>query len=297
MTTFFSGTPSCGGEAARLQGLDLQCAAGGSERQRGLGRRARQGALHGMPPQRGSAPVQGLTPAAAAGSSRPEPRIAAPRRAPWRRRSTEEGAGPRGGDSPYVSPEGHALIDIRFCEAAASAAFFMILARLCCAWRGMADALPQAQAAAGRGRAGSPARSVCLPRSHPCACHRPCFVFAHTAAHLRTCADEGLKLFGEDADYGAIAREIEGVPGVVAHGLVSPAGPLPPRPACCGAAGARAKPCPGRLPSPALKSFPSRSHRPLPQMANVAAAAIVAGRDGAPPRLVWRGDAAGSGAA
>ncbi len=32
--------------------------------------------------------------------------------------------------------------------------------------------------------------------------------------------DEGLKLFGEDADYGAIAREIEGVPGVVAHGLV-----------------------------------------------------------------------------
>lgn len=90
----------------------------------------------------------------------------------WRR-SNEEGAGPRGGDNPYVSAEGHALIDIRFYE--------------------------------------------------------------------------GLKLFGEDADYGAIAREIEGVPGVVAHGL----------------------------------------------MANVAAAAIVAGREGEAPRLMWRGDAAG----
>lgn len=32
------------------------------------------------------------------------------------RRSTEEGAGPRGGDSPYVSAEGHALIDIKFCK-------------------------------------------------------------------------------------------------------------------------------------------------------------------------------------
>lgn len=32
------------------------------------------------------------------------------------RRSNEEGAGPRGGDNPYVSAEGHALIDIRFCE-------------------------------------------------------------------------------------------------------------------------------------------------------------------------------------
>lgn len=47
---------------------------------------------------------------------------------------------------------------------------------------------------------------------------------------------------GEDADYSVIASEIEGVPGVVAHGLMS----------------------------------------------NVAAAAVVAGRDG--PRLVWRGD-------
>ncbi|KAL4853873.1 putative ribose-5-phosphate isomerase 4 [Chlorella vulgaris] len=81
----------------------------------------------------------------------------------WRR-STEEGAGPRGGDSPYVSAEGHALIDIKFYE--------------------------------------------------------------------------GLKMTGEDADYSVIASEIEGVPGVVAHGLMS----------------------------------------------NVAAAAVVAGRDG--PRLM-----------
>ncbi|PSC69203.1 putative ribose-5-phosphate isomerase chloroplastic isoform B [Micractinium conductrix] len=64
----------------------------------------------------------------------------------WRR-STEEGVGPRGGDAPYVSPEGHALIDIRFYE--------------------------------------------------------------------------GLKLLGEDADYGSIAREIESVEGVVAHGLMA----------------------------------------------------------------------------
>ncbi|KAI3431827.1 hypothetical protein D9Q98_010580 [Chlorella vulgaris] len=83
----------------------------------------------------------------------------------WRR-STEEGAGPRGGDSPYVSAEGHALIDIKFYE--------------------------------------------------------------------------GLKMTGEDADYSVIASEIEGVPGVVAHGLMS----------------------------------------------NVAAAAVVAGRDG--PRLLLR---------
>lgn len=49
----------------------------------------------------------------------------------------------------------------------------------------------------------------------------------HASHSFQTCyfcscfPDEGLKLFGEDADYGAIAREIEGVPGVVAHGLVS----------------------------------------------------------------------------
>lgn len=39
---------------------------------------------------------------------------------------------------------------------------------------------------------------------------------------LRPCAphsDDGLKLFGEEAGYAAIAREIESVPGVVAHGL------------------------------------------------------------------------------
>ncbi|EFN51133.1 hypothetical protein CHLNCDRAFT_141332 [Chlorella variabilis] len=85
----------------------------------------------------------------------------------WRR-SNEEGAGPRGGDQPYVSAEGHALIDIRFYE--------------------------------------------------------------------------GLKLFGEDADYGSIAAEIDGVEGVVAHGL----------------------------------------------MANVAAAAVIAGPAG--PHLAWRKD-------
>ena len=33
---------------------------------------------------------------------------------PRARRSNSEGAGPRGGDNPYVSPEGHALLDIRF---------------------------------------------------------------------------------------------------------------------------------------------------------------------------------------
>ncbi len=27
-----------------------------------------------------------------------------------------EGAGPRGGDNPYVTPEGHNILDIRFCE-------------------------------------------------------------------------------------------------------------------------------------------------------------------------------------
>ncbi|KAL4423624.1 hypothetical protein ABPG77_009211 [Micractinium sp. CCAP 211/92] len=88
----------------------------------------------------------------------------------WRR-SNQEGAGPRGGDSPYVSPEGHTIIDIRFYE--------------------------------------------------------------------------GMKLFGEDADYGSIAREIESV-GVVAHGL----------------------------------------------MANVAAVAVIAGAEGEPARLAWRGEAA-----
>lgn len=45
----------------------------------------------------------------------------------------------------------------------------------------------------------------------------PCTPCLHA---IRT-ADEGLKLYGEDADYGAIAREIEGVEGVVAHGLMS----------------------------------------------------------------------------
>jgi ribose 5-phosphate isomerase A len=53
---------------------------------------------------------------------------------------------PRGGDNPYVSPEGHTIVDIRFYE--------------------------------------------------------------------------GLKLYGEDAEYGTIAKEIEGVEGLVAHGLL-----------------------------------------------------------------------------
>lgn len=54
-----------------------------------------------------------------------------------------------------------------------------------------------------------------------------------------------MKLFGEDADYGSIAREIESV-GVVAHGL----------------------------------------------MANVAAVAVIAGGEGDPARLAWRGEPA-----
>lgn len=56
-------------------------------------------------------------------------------------------------------------------------------------------------------------------------------------------ADEGMKLFGEDAEYSSLSREIDSVEGVVAHGL----------------------------------------------MANVAAAAVIAGEGG--PVLVWRGDA------
>lgn len=32
-------------------------------------------------------------------------------------------------------------------------------------------------------------------------------------------ADEGLKLFGEEASYAEIAKEIESVEGVAAHGL------------------------------------------------------------------------------
>ena len=42
---------------------------------------------------------------------------------------------------------------------------------------------------------------------------------APSPPHPPNCADEGLKLLGEDADYGSIAREIDGIPGVVAHGL------------------------------------------------------------------------------
>lgn len=56
---------------------------------------------------------------------------------------------------------------------------------------------------------------------HDCVSHPP----SHTLwPPLPANADEGLKLFGEDADYGSIAREIEGVAGVVAHGLVSRSG-------------------------------------------------------------------------
>jgi len=62
-----------------------------------------------------------------------------------RRRSTHEGAGPRG-DLPVVTSDGHMILDIQFYE--------------------------------------------------------------------------GIKLFGEDADYERIAEEIEAVDGVVAHGLV-----------------------------------------------------------------------------
>ena len=36
------------------------------------------------------------------------------------RRSLVEGSNPRGGDSPYVSAEGHAIVDIRFCEWASA---------------------------------------------------------------------------------------------------------------------------------------------------------------------------------
>ncbi|GAB4823667.1 hypothetical protein N2152v2_010713 [Parachlorella kessleri] len=62
----------------------------------------------------------------------------------WRR-SLLNNADPRGGDRPYVSPEGHNILDIKFYE--------------------------------------------------------------------------GLKLLGEDVGYGQIVREIEGVRGVVTHGL------------------------------------------------------------------------------
>lgn len=217
---------------------------------------------------------------------------------PPRRRSTEEGAGPRGGDSPYISPEGHALIDVRFCEPP----FF--------SGRPALDGVPLLAQRRPRGQAQGPrgplARGACPPTTPrlPRSPH----------------ADEGLKLFGEDADYGAIAREIEGVPGVVAHGLVSwtwylvgflggaaavplhnsplglvKPGPLPP-PRCAEHRGRCMQHPAPRQPTQAQPA-PSPSIHPLPQMANVAAAAIVAGRDGAPPRLMWRGGAAGAGAA
>lgn len=32
------------------------------------------------------------------------------------RRSSEAGAGPRGGDKPYTTEEGHHILDIRFCK-------------------------------------------------------------------------------------------------------------------------------------------------------------------------------------
>lgn len=63
-----------------------------------------------------------------------------------RRRSFLPDAGPRGGDAPVVTPEGHYVLDIQFYE--------------------------------------------------------------------------GLKLYGEDAEYREIAAEIEKVPGVVTHGLI-----------------------------------------------------------------------------
>lgn len=61
------------------------------------------------------------------------------------RRSSEAGAGPRGGDKPYTTEEGHHILDIRFYD--------------------------------------------------------------------------GLKLFGENVRYEEISMEIEGVEGVIAHGL------------------------------------------------------------------------------
>ncbi|KAG2490235.1 hypothetical protein HYH03_011359 [Edaphochlamys debaryana] len=64
----------------------------------------------------------------------------------WRRSATGQQDNPRGGDNPYVSPQGHAIVDVRFYE--------------------------------------------------------------------------GLKLFGEDEQYGKIADEIDNVVGVAAHGLV-----------------------------------------------------------------------------
>lgn len=96
----------------------------------------------------------------------------------------------------------------------------------------------------------APPTSPSLPCQVPPAAALPHLPLPHPAlpaSALPCTADEGLKLFGEDSDYGSIAREIESVEGVVAHGL----------------------------------------------MANVAAAAVVAGSDG--PRLVWRGDQLESG--
>lgn len=62
------------------------------------------------------------------------------------RRAFKEGAGPRGGDAPVITADGHYVLDVQFYE--------------------------------------------------------------------------GLKLFGEDVPYEAVAEEIEAVDGVVAHGLV-----------------------------------------------------------------------------
>ena len=122
---------------------------------------------------------------------------------PRHRRSTEEGVGPRGGDAPYVSPEGHALIDIRFCEwapPAHCAAAWLGLAGSWLPWLRVRSALRSARTTALYGSPSRPQNRRPLPWR---------------------LADEGLKLLGEDADYGSIAREIESVEGVVAHGLMA----------------------------------------------------------------------------
>ena len=120
---------------------------------------------------------------------------------------------PRAISSPYLSAQGHNVLDVKFCELLYSCLLdetLLYISSMCI--KEMNLCMHQ--------RSSSSSHCTVLPKeSYNVACFANQCVCAAHMLHVLFSADGPMKLFGEDASYSSIAEEIEKQAGVITHGL------------------------------------------------------------------------------
>jgi hypothetical protein len=122
---------------------------------------------------------------------------------------------PRAISSPYLSAQGHNVLDVKFCKLLYSC---LLDTTMLCSSSGMRIKRNELGACV-RGEQIQAVTAMSCQRNYLMWLALQIHVSAAHILYVLSSADGPMKLFGEDASYSSIAEEIEKQAGVITHGL------------------------------------------------------------------------------